>query len=162
MNDLVEQRRRRDRLQVERHRRLLDARHLEQIADQRQQVLRLSFGVGEHLSLLVVQRAEVAVDQHFGRREHGGERRLEIVDDHLHQIVAHLLDFAQLAKRVLERVRRGLELEQTPNARAEHEPVVRLGEEVVAAGFDRLDAIGRVVERRDEDDRECSSCADRA
>ena len=106
----------------------------------------------EHLALLIVEPTEVAVDQHFQRREHGRERRLEIVDDHLHQIVAHLLDLAQLAQRVLERVGRGLELEQTANARAEHEAVVRLREEIVAARLDRLDAIGRVVERGHEDD----------
>ena len=153
MHDLVEQRGRRDRLEIERHRRFLDARHLEQVADQREQIFRFPLGVGQHLRLLIrFKRAEVAVDQHLHRREHRRERRLEIVHDHLHEIVAHLLDFAQLAQRVLERVGRRLELEQAAHARAEHEAVVRLGEEVVAAGLDRLDAIGRVVERRDEDD----------
>ena len=31
---------------------------------------------------------------------------------------------------------------------------MRLGEEIVAAGLDRLHAVGRVVQRRDEDDRD--------
>ena len=72
--------------------------------------------------------------------------------DHLHEIVAHLLQLALLAQALLERVRRGLELEQTSNTGAKDEAIVRLGEKIVAAGFDRLHAIGGVVERRDEDD----------
>ncbi len=119
----------------------------------REQIFGLPLRVGEHLALPVLQLAEVAVDHHLERGEDRRERRLEVVDDHLHQIVAHLLDLAQLAQRVLERVGRGLELEQAADARAEHQAVVRLGEEVVAARLDRLDTIGRVVQRRDEDDR---------
>ena len=75
--------------------------------------------------------------EHLERRQHRGERRLEVVHDHLHQIVAHLLELAQLAQAVLERVGRGLELEQATHARAQHETIVRLGEKIVAAGLDR-------------------------
>jgi hypothetical protein len=47
-----------------------------------------------------------------------------------------------------------LELEQRAHARAEHQAVVRLREEVVPARLDRLHPIRRVVEGRDEDDRD--------
>src|SRR6185503_690389 len=72
--------------------------------------------------------------------------------DHLHEIVAHLLKLLLLAQALLERVRRRLQLEQRADARTEYESVVRLRQEVVATGLDRLDAIRGVVERRDEDD----------
>src|SRR5690242_5651238 len=75
------------------------------------------------------------------------------MDDHLHEIVAQLLELSLFAKAVLERVGGRLELEQAPYARPEDEPVVRFREEVVAARLDGLYAIGGIVERRHEDDR---------
>jgi hypothetical protein len=73
------------------------------------------------------------------------------VHDHLHEVVADLLELLELAQALLERVRGGLQLEQGPDACAEHEPIVRLREEVVATGLDGLDAIGGIVERGHED-----------
>ena len=72
--------------------------------------------------------------------------------DHLHQIVAHLFGLAWLAIAVIERVRRELETQQRAHARTEDLPVVRFRQKVIPAGLDRLHAIGRVVERGDEDD----------
>ena len=132
--------------------RLLDARHLEQVLDEPQQVLGLPLGFRHRLVLALDHRSVVALAQHLQRRQHAGERRLEVVDDHLHQVVAHLGEFAQLAIAVLERVGGALELEERAHAGAEHQPVVRLEQEVVAAGLDALHPVGRVVERGDEDD----------
>src|SRR5205814_8978268 len=79
--------------------------------------------------------------------------RPQSVHDRLHETITHFLQLALLAETFLERIRRRLQLEQAANASAEHEPIVRLREEVVTTRFDRLHAVGRVVQRGHEYDR---------
>jgi hypothetical protein len=59
--------------------------------------------------------------EHLHRADHRRERRLEIVHDHLHEIVADLLELLLLAQALLEASGRRLELEQRAHAGAEHE-----------------------------------------
>src|SRR6185437_796646 len=143
---------RRDFLTVEHDSRFLDLRDLQQVTDKSQQLFRFGLGVARCVTLLERHRAEVAVSDHFQRREHRREWSLEIVDDHLHQVVAYLFELAQFAVALLERVGSSLELEQAAYTGAEHETIVRLGQKVVAASFDTFHAVGGVVQRRHEDD----------
>ena len=162
VHQLGEQRRRRDRLVAQRYGRLLDSRDLQDVLDQRQQIFRLSLGVTDSDSLAIGEQAEVAVAQHFQRRQHRRERTLQIVHDHFHQIVAHLLQLAQLAVAVLERVGRRLQLEQASDAGTKDQAVVRLGEKIVATGLDSLHPVARIVQRGDENDRDARRARDRA
>ena len=104
VNQLGEQRSRRHRRQRKRDARLLYSRDLENVVDQREKIFRFCFRVADRGLLRHRHRAEIAVGEHLQRREHGCERSLEIVHDHLHQIVAHLLQLAKLAQAVLQRV----------------------------------------------------------
>ena len=97
------------------------------------------------------QLPEITIHEHFHGGQHRRQRRLEIVHDHFHQIVAQLLELFHFPRAFFERVRRRLELEQRTDASAEDQPVVRLGEKVVAARLDGFHAIGRVVQGRHED-----------
>ena len=144
----------RDRFRLQRERLLFHARHVEEVLDEPEEVLGLSLHVREGPCRSVVDRAEVAVAKHLERREHRGERGLQVVHDHPHQVVARLLQFAQPLEALLERIGGTLELEQTADARAKHVTVVRLQEEVIPTGLDRLQPVRRVVERRDEDHRD--------
>jgi hypothetical protein len=151
--DVAEDLRRIERLGPEREATLLEPRDLEQVVDEREQFLAAAVGLRQRVAGRRRDRTEVAVAGHLERGEHAGERRLEVVHEHVEQVVAHLLELAQLAHRVGQRVGGALELDEAPHPRAEHEAVVRLRQELVAAGLDGLHAVGRVVERRDEDDR---------
>ena len=138
--------------------RLLDPRDLENVVDQRQQILRLGLDFADRDFLRSGYLAEVTVGEHLERRQHRRERRLQIVHDHLHQVVADFLELAQLAQAVLERIRGRLELEQTPHARTKNQAIVRLGEEIVAPRLDAAHTVARVVERGHEDHRN-AGCA---
>jgi len=143
---------RRDRFVAQRDRRFLDSRHLQNVLDQCQQILRLSLGITDSDSLPVSKQTEVSVAQHFQRRKNRREGTLQIVHDHFHQIVAHLLQLAELSIAALERVGGRLELEKASDAGTENEAVVRLGEKIVATGFDSLHSVAGIVESSDEDD----------
>src|SRR5437868_10202995 len=153
VNQLGEESPRCHRRQTERDVRLLDSGDFENVVDKRQQILRLRFNVPDCRLLLNRDAAEVPIGKHFERRQDRGQRRLEIVHDHLHQVVAHFLQLPQLAKAVLQRIGGCLELQQAAHARAEHESIVRLGKKIVATGLDPADPVAGVVQRRDENHR---------
>ena len=93
---------------------------------------------------------EITVGQHFERGKYGRQRSLEVVDDHLHQIVAHLLQLTKLAQTVLERIGGRLQLQQASHSRAKHQSIVGLGQKIVAPRLDAADPIARIVERCNE------------
>src|SRR5690349_19280255 len=81
---LCEQSRRRDLLVIQRYRCFFDARDLENIFDQRKQIFRLPFRIGDCFLLRAGQTAEVSIAEHLERCENRSERGFEIVHDHLH------------------------------------------------------------------------------
>src|SRR6185312_720182 len=81
----------RDFLTLEHDPGLLDLGDFEQIADETKQFFRLCLGVAQRLALFEGDGTEVAITHHLERRQHRCERSLEVVNDHLHKIVAHLL-----------------------------------------------------------------------
>src|SRR5688500_10245540 len=150
MQQLGEQRCRRDLGVAQAYRGLFDARDFEYVLDQSEQVLGFLLGVANRPSLRITQRAEVAVTQHFQRRENRGKRTFQVMHDHLHEIVAHFFELAQLAVAVLERIGGSLQLEQAADARPQYETVVGLRQEIVAARLDAFHPVTSVVEGRDE------------
>src|SRR5690606_33121970 len=137
--------------QLQLHFGILEPREFQQVADQIEQIVRPGFCIHHRACLRVCQRTEISVAQHLQRCEYGRQRRLEVMDDHLHQVVLQLLQLPKLANAPFQRVHRKLEPKQRPNAGTEDEPVVRLGKEVVATRLYGAHTVTGLVKRGDED-----------
>src|SRR6476619_3187983 len=78
---LCEQSGGRDLLVIQRHRCFLDARNLQNVFDQGEQILCLPFSVRDRFLLRAGQTPEVSITEHLERCENRSERSFEIVHD---------------------------------------------------------------------------------
>src|SRR5438128_8304 len=100
MNELGEESAGCNRSKRERDIRLFYPRHLENVVDQSQEIFRLGLGITYRRLLTRGHLTEISIGEHLERREHRRQRRLQIVHYHFHEIVAHALQFPELAQTV--------------------------------------------------------------
>src|SRR4051812_28458485 len=100
VHQLAQERSRGNGGERERYGSLLDACNLENVLDKCEKVLRFSFGFSYCTLLIIAQQSEISITEHFECSKHRSQRALQVVHDHLHQIVAHFLQLTQLSVAV--------------------------------------------------------------